>query len=78
VLHLACWREHGACPVLGCADGCPTRGAGPRPVAWARFVDDAAPWLALGGTLDPDAWGPDALDAGSEDAPPASGSSWAA
>jgi hypothetical protein len=58
-VHVACWGEHGGCPVMGCA---PPFVAGEQlvPVAWTQFVADAEAWVALGGTLDEAAWGPSA------------------
>ncbi len=55
--HLACWSEHGGCPVFGCAPA--STDAGPRVVAWSEFVSEADAWLALGAALDERAWGSD-------------------
>lgn len=67
--HLACWREHGGCPVFGCAAPATTGGL----VAWSDLVAEADAWLALGAALDDQAWGPSAPDLGD---PPDGGSSW--
>ncbi|MCO5169153.1 MAG: hypothetical protein M9894_22650 [Planctomycetes bacterium] len=63
-LHLACWREHGGCPVLGCGAarraapaGCGAARPAPTPIAWAQLVADAEAWLALGAAIDEVAWG---------------------
>lgn len=70
--HIACWTEHGGCPVFGCGQAAARAGA-PRVVAWSEFVSEADAWLALGAALDDQAWGPTA-DPGEDVG--ASGSSW--
>ncbi|MCW8141510.1 MAG: hypothetical protein KIT58_21620 [Planctomycetota bacterium] len=71
-LHLACWREHGGCPVLGCGEA---RRAAPTPIAWSQLVAEADAWLALGATIDDVAWGSTA-PADDADGDAAGSSSW--